>query len=73
LLDVNHPEIMNFINAKTDFDKGYNNLRYANISMVINNKFMDKIYSDEEWDTIDPSIKTANANLLPSELTFKYK
>ena len=73
LLDVNHPEIMNFINAKTDFDKGYNNLRYANISMVINNKFMDKVYSDEEWDIVDPSLKTANANLLPSELTFKYK
>jgi hypothetical protein len=41
--------------------------------MVINNKFMDKVYSDEEWDTIDPSMKTANASLLPSELTFKYK
>lgn len=72
LLDVNHPEILNFINQKTDFDKEYNNLRYANISIVINNKFMDQVYQDNEWITKDPSLYTTNS-MLPSELIFKFK
>lgn len=73
LLDVHHPEIMNFINSKTDFDKGYNNLKYANISVVVNNQFMKQVYDDKNWITSDPSLLTTNQNVFPSDLVFTHK
>ncbi|HZJ98920.1 MAG TPA: adenosylcobalamin-dependent ribonucleoside-diphosphate reductase [Tissierellaceae bacterium] len=44
-LDVNHPDIEDFINVKNDLDK----VTYANISVNINDDFMEAVENDEEY------------------------
>ncbi|MBC8591071.1 adenosylcobalamin-dependent ribonucleoside-diphosphate reductase [Wansuia hejianensis] len=45
-LDVNHPDIEDFINVKNDLEK----VNYANISVNIDDKFMEAVEADEEYD-----------------------
>lgn len=44
-MSVNHPEIMDFIELKTDLDK----VTKANISVRITDEFMKAVQNDEEW------------------------
>ena len=45
-LDVNHPDIEDFINVKNDLDK----VTYANISVNIDNEFMEAVKNNEEYE-----------------------
>ncbi len=54
LMDAKHPEILEFINIKTDFEKGYQNLKYANISVAIKEDYIKALLHGEEWETVDP-------------------
>jgi len=49
-MNVNHPEIIDFINVKGGKDK--TKVQYANISIKITNKFMDAVENDENWEMI---------------------
>lgn len=44
-MEVDHPEIIDFIKVKTDLDK----VTKANISVMINDKFMNAVKNDEDW------------------------
>ncbi len=44
-MDVNHPDIADFIDVKNDLAK----VTYANISVNIDNKFMEAVKADEEY------------------------
>ncbi len=54
LLNVDHPEIMEFINMKTDFENGYQNIKYANVSVALNERFIETLLSGDEWKVVDP-------------------
>ena len=45
-LDVSHPDIEEFINVKNDLSK----INYANISVNIDNEFMEAVKNDTEYD-----------------------
>lgn len=45
-LDCDHPDIEDFINVKNDLDK----VNYANISVNIDDKFMEAVKSDSEYE-----------------------
>lgn len=45
-LDVNHPDILDFINVKNDLEK----VTSANISVNVNNDFMKAVENDEEYE-----------------------
>ncbi len=45
-LDVNHPDIQDFIDVKNDLSK----VTYANISVNIDNKFMEAVKNNEEYE-----------------------
>ena len=58
-LDINHPDVLDFINIKTDLDK----VTSANISVRVNNSFMRAVLEDDDYilkwpcDTqVDPSV-----------------
>lgn len=50
ILDVWHPEIMDFIKSKSAL--GF--LDYANISVGLSQDFMDAVYKGEDWDLVFP-------------------
>jgi len=55
ILNVWHPDILDFINSKREMGKITN----ANISVGISDAFMEAVKNDEEWvtyfpDTADP-------------------
>ncbi len=54
LIDAKHPEVLEFINIKTDFEKGYQNLKYANISVAVKEDFIDTLLEGREWEAVDP-------------------
>ena len=54
ILNSDHLEIYDFINYKTDFENEYRNLKYANLSVGIDNKFIDSVISDSEYQLKDP-------------------
>lgn len=64
MLNVDHPDIEEFITAKTENGK----LSYFNISVAINNKFMEAVKSNSDFDLVSPLdgkvIKTVNARKL---------
>lgn len=45
-LDVNHPDIEDFINVKNDLEK----VTYANISVNVDDKFMQAVENDEDYE-----------------------
>ncbi len=53
ILRVDHPDIMDFINAKFDNTK----LENFNISVAITNKFMEALLTDGEYDLLHPASK----------------
>lgn len=44
-LDCTHPELIDFINIKTDLDK----VTKANISVRVSDDFMKAVENDEDW------------------------
>lgn len=44
-MEVNHPEIMDFITVKKDLDK----VTKANISVMITDEFMEAVINNEDW------------------------
>lgn len=66
-LDCNHPDIEDFINVKNDLSK----VNYANISVNIDDKFMDAVINNKEYElyfkveaTGEEIIKKVNAKNL---------
>lgn len=53
LLSVDHPDILKFIDCKSDTSQITN----FNISVVVTNKFMEAVLNDGEYDLIDPHTK----------------
>lgn len=45
-MDIGHPDIEDFINIKTDL----NRVTKANISVMSNDKFMNAVINDEDWE-----------------------
>ena len=45
-IDVDHPDILDFIDVKTDLEK----VKYANISVNMTKEFMEAVENDEEFD-----------------------
>ena len=58
ILDVWHPDIMDFINVKRDLSKIVN----ANISVGITDEFMDAVKNDKEWTTVFPDTSDPEYN-----------
>ena len=63
-LDVNHPDIEEFIDCKTDLQR----VNYANISVMVNDEFMKAVEKDEEYILRWP----CNANIHPDSSTLPY-
>jgi ribonucleoside-diphosphate reductase alpha chain len=53
ILRIDHPDILDFIDAKYDGSK----LNNFNISVGITNKFMEAVLADEDYDLIHPNSK----------------
>ena len=60
ILNVWHPDILDFINSKREMDKIVN----ANISVGITDAFMDAVRADEEWTTYFPDTSDTEYNEL---------
>lgn len=58
ILNVWHPDILDFINSKREMDKIVN----ANISVGITDAFMDAVRSDKEWTTYFPDTSDPEYN-----------
>ncbi len=65
ILRVDHPDIMDFINMKSDMKT----LQNFNISVAITNAFMEALEKDEEYDLINPRTKKT-AKRLPARMVF---
>ncbi|MDZ4181503.1 MAG: vitamin B12-dependent ribonucleotide reductase [Candidatus Cloacimonadaceae bacterium] len=59
ILNVNHPQIMDFIVCKEDTKE----LTNFNISVGITEEFMRAVYQDEEYDLISPHTKELHSKL----------
>src|SRR5574344_1283083 len=59
ILRFDHPDILDFINCKSDNDK----LNNFNISVAITDKFMEALKNNEDYELIHPNTKKAVAKL----------
>lgn len=50
MLNSNHPDIEDFIKCKAEDGK----LQYFNVSVAIDDKFMNAVFNDEDYDLISP-------------------
>ena len=64
ILRIDHPDIMEFISAKTDSDK----LNNFNISVAITDKFMAALDQSGEYELINPSNNQAAGKLKAKEV-----
>ncbi len=64
ILNVDHPDIMDFITAKENNNK----LNNFNISVGITDKFMKTLFKDEEYSLINPHTKKSAGKLKASEV-----
>ena len=58
ILDIWHPDIMDFINVKRDLSKIVN----ANISVGITDDFMEAVKTDGDWTTVFPDTSDPDYN-----------
>lgn len=65
ILRVDHPDIMDFVNMKSDMKT----LQNFNISVAITNKFMQALEGDTEYDLISPRSKQP-VKKLPARMVF---
>lgn len=63
LLYYTHPEIVDFIQSK--LRGGFTNM---NLSVLVDNTFMDKIHTDEKFFLVDPHTKTRTGELRYKDL-----
>ncbi len=54
ILNVWHPDVLNFINAKREMGKITN----ANISVGLTDAFMDAVHADADWELVFPDAET---------------
>lgn len=64
MLNIDHPDIEEFIDAKTKDGE----LSYFNISVAINNKFMEAVKNDEMFDLISPATNTVIKSIKARDL-----
>jgi len=64
ILRIDHPDIMEFITCKED-DKSITNF---NISVAVTDDFMQKVFSGEDYDLIDPHTNSAVGKLNAREV-----
>ena len=64
ILRVDHPDILEFIDCKTDLTKMNN----FNISVALTNKFMDAYLNGEDYDLIHPNTKQPVGKLNAKEV-----
>ena len=50
-IDINHPDVMDFIKVKRDGTS----VTGANISVRVNNEFMEAVSKDSDWNLYDPA------------------
>lgn len=77
-MDVSHPEIVDFIKVKTDLEK----VTKANISVMINDDFMNAVKHDEDWtmsftnyeneETVSKTVKAKEIIRLIAEVNYDY-
>lgn len=53
ILNVSHPDIKEFVNAKTDKEAGYKNLDKANISVGITDEFMNSLMARKNDESVE--------------------
>lgn len=58
-IDINHPDVEDFIDCKTDLSK----VNFANISVRVNDEFMKAVELDQDYILKWPCDKTASCNL----------
>ncbi len=64
ILRIDHPDILEFINCKSDLTK----LNNFNISVAITDKFMEALEKDGDYELIHPNTKTAVQKLKAREI-----
>jgi ribonucleoside-diphosphate reductase alpha chain len=67
ILRVDHPDILDFITAKSDSDK----LNNFNISVAVTESFMKAVLADEEYPLINPRTKKAVKRLKAKDVFHK--
>lgn len=64
ILRIDHPDILEFINCKSDLSK----LNNFNISVAITDKFMEALEKDEDYELIHPNTKQPVQKLKAKEI-----
>lgn len=75
-MDCSHPELLDFINIKTDLDK----VTKANISVKVTNDFMEAVVNDTDWtltfksehETVEKVVKARDIFRVLSENNWNY-
>ncbi|MBI5152539.1 ribonucleoside reductase class II [Candidatus Peregrinibacteria bacterium] len=65
ILRVDHPDILDFINSKSDM----NSLTNFNISVALTDRFMEALEKNEEYELLNPRNKKV-VKTLPSQMVF---